>query len=63
MPITRTTLITAFLLSAAIGAFASRRLSASGQSRADEGHRHPMRESPAKTAPSTRVRDPRIRLA
>jgi len=62
MAITRTTLITAFILSAAIGAFASHRLSASRPSRADAGHRHPMRESPAKTAPS-RVRDPKIRLA
>ena len=63
MPITRTTLITAFLLSAAIGALASHRLSAPHGTKADGSHRHPMRESPAKTTPSTRVRDPRIRLA
>jgi len=63
MPISGKTLLTAFLLSAAIGAFASHRLSASQGAKADMNHRHPMRESPAKTAPSTRVRDPRIRLA
>jgi hypothetical protein len=63
MTITRKTIITAFLLSAVIGAFASHRLAASRPAKgADAWHKHPTR-IPAKDSPSAPIRDLRIRHA
>jgi hypothetical protein len=63
MTITRTTIITAFLLSAAIGAFASHRLATLRPPRAaDTWHEHPTR-LPAKDSPAAPIRDLRIRHA
>jgi hypothetical protein len=63
MTINRATIITAFFLSAVIGAFASHRLMAARPAKQPAAwHGHPTR-TPAKDSPKTPMRDLRIRHA